>query len=387
MTKKPTFDYFIFFILIGLLVISLLAVYSGTGQYTDGQSFHFARRQLIWYIISIAIMIAVAYFDYDLLEKWAIYLYMLGISLLIYVRFFGVERNGSQRWIDLGFMDLQPSELMKIFLVLYLASIYKKVGKERLSFFKSIPLVLKTVIVLGIPFILILRQPDLGSALLIAVAALGLLFMSSIGNKMVACVISVLISGTGLLIYLFTQHEEWITTFLKPHQLGRIYSWINPTEYTMDYGYQLKQAVLGIGAGRFTGAGFNQGYQVQSGRVPEAHTDFIFAVIGEEFGFIGASILIVLYFLLIYRIITIALKTDDLFGVYICVGITTLISFQVFQNIAMTIGLMPVTGIALPFISYGGSALITNMLALGLVQSIYARSKDYMFSSENDLAA
>ncbi|QGH36445.1 rod shape-determining protein RodA [Gracilibacillus salitolerans] len=387
MTKKPTIDYLMLIILIGLLIISLLAVYSGTGQYTDGQSFYFARRQLIWYIISIVIMIAVAYFDYDLLEKWSVYLYILGILLLIYVRFFGIERNGSQRWMDLGFMDLQPSELMKIFLVIYLAAIYKKYGTEKLSFLKSIPLVLKTVTVLAIPFILILRQPDLGSALLIAVVALGLLFMSNIGNKMVACIISVITSSALLFVYLFSQHEEWITGFFKPHQLGRIYSWINPAEYTMDYGYQLRQAMLGIGAGQLTGSGFNQGHQVQSGRVPEAHTDFVFAVIGEEFGFIGASILIVLYFLLIYRMITIALKTDDLFGVYICVGIITLISFQVFQNIAMTIGLMPVTGIALPFISYGGSALITNMLALGLVQSIYARSKDYMFSSENELAA
>ncbi|MGN8645869.1 rod shape-determining protein RodA [Gracilibacillus sp. HCP3S3_G5_1] len=384
MAKKPTLDYLMIIILTGLLIISLFAVYSGTGQYTEGQSLYFARRQFIWYIISIAIMIAVAYFDYELLEKWAVYLYVLGILLLIYVRFFGIERNGSQRWMDLGFMDLQPSELMKLFLVIYLAAIYKKYGKEKLTFVQSIPLVLKTALLLAIPFILILRQPDLGSALLIAVAALVLLLMSNISNKMITCVISVLTSGAILLIYLFSQHEELITKFFKPHQLGRIYSWINPSEYSMDFGYQLRQAMLGIGAGQLTGSGFNQGFQVQSGRVPEAHTDFIFAVIGEEFGFIGASVLIVLYFLLIYRIITIALKANDLFGVYICVGITALIAFQVFQNIGMTIGLMPVTGIALPFISYGGSALITNMLALGLVQSIYARSKDYMFSSEND---
>ncbi|MFD2656577.1 rod shape-determining protein RodA [Gracilibacillus thailandensis] len=387
MTKKPTLDYLMLLILIGLLMFSLLAVYSGTGQYTDGQSFYFARRQLIWYIVSIAMMIGIAYFDYDLLETWAVYLYILGILLLIYVRYFGIERNGSQRWIDLGFMDLQPSELMKIFLVIYLAAIYKRYGTEKLTFIKSIPLVLKTVVVLVIPFILILKQPDLGSALLIAVATLGLLLMSNISYKMIACVMSVLSSGVILVIYLFTYHEEWISRFFEPHQLGRIYSWINPAEYTMNFGYQLRQAMLGIGAGQLTGSGFNQGYQVQSGRVPEAHTDFVFAVIGEEFGFIGGSILIVLYFLLIYRIIVIALKTDDLFGVYICVGIITLLSFQIFQNIAMTIGLMPVTGIALPFISYGGSALITNMLALGLVQSIYVRSKDYMFASENDMAA
>ncbi|GAB2557633.1 rod shape-determining protein RodA [Gracilibacillus alcaliphilus] len=387
MVKKPMVDYLMIMILIGLLLISLAAVYSGTGQYTDGASFYYARRQLIWYVVSGLIMLVVARFDYELLEKWAVYLYVFGIGLLLLVRFFGMEKNGSQRWIDLKFMDFQPSELMKIFLVIYLAAILKKIGTQKITFVKSIPIVLQVMVVVIIPFFLILRQPDLGTALLIAVASLTILFMSSVSNKMIGTIIAAIGSGVYLLVYLFQYRQDIISVIFKPHQLGRINSWLDPTEYAMDFGYQLRQAMLGIGAGHLTGSGFNSGYQVQSGRVPEAHTDFIFAVIGEEFGFIGASMLILLYFLLIYRIITIAIKANDIFGVYICVGVIALIAFQVFQNIGMTIGLMPVTGIALPFISYGGSALITNMIALGLIQSIYLRSKDYMFSSENEVTA
>ncbi|MFC4402939.1 rod shape-determining protein RodA [Gracilibacillus xinjiangensis] len=382
MFRKSSIDVILMLILLGLFIVSVIAVYSGTGQYTDGQSFYFASRQLIWYIISLVIMIAVTQFEYDLLERLALYLYMSGIMMLVYVQFFGKYMNGSQRWIDLGFMDLQPSEFMKIFIVIYLAAIYKKNGAEKLSFMKSIPVVLKTLLITIIPFVFILKQPDLGSALLIAVSALGLLLLTNISSRMNMILLAVISVGTGFLLYLFKYHQEIVSLVFKPHQLGRIYSWINPSEYSMDYGYQLKQAILGIGAGQLTGSGFNQGFQVQSGRVPEAHTDFVFAVIGEEFGFIGASLLILLYFLLISRIITIGLRADNLFGTYICAGITILIAFQVFQNVGMTIGLMPVTGIALPFISYGGSALVTNMFAMGLVHSISARSKGYMFSSE-----
>jgi len=193
------------------------------------------------------------------------------------------------------------------------------------------------------------------------------------------------LSGLGGLIYLYFTNFELFSKFIASHQLARIYGWLNPAEYSQGYGFQLQQALLGIGSGQLTGSGFTQGYQVQSGRIPEAQTDFIFAVIGEEFGFIGTSILIILFFLLIYRIITIALNANSLFGVYICIGVIALFTFQVFQNIGMTIGLMPITGLALPFISYGGSALLTNMMALGLVTSVHLRTKNYMFGEEESV--
>lgn len=379
--KKSSVDYMILTILVALVIISVIAIYSGSGQYTNSDPYYFARRQLMWYIVSFGIMVAVARFDYELLEKWAIYLYIFGVMLLLYVKFFGVTTKGSQRWIDLKFMDFQPSEVMKIFIVLYLAAVLKKYGTEKLSFKKSIPVVLKTMVITLIPFYLILKQPDLGSALLIAVTALGILFISNTNYKMILLILFMMVAGSSLLFYLFNYHQELVAPYLESHQMGRINSWLNPSEYTLNYSYQVKNALVGIGSGQFTGAGFNQGYQVQTGRVPEAHTDFVFAVIGEEFGFVGSSIVILLYFLLIYRILSIALKANNVFGSYICVGVIILIAFQVFQNIGMTISLMPVTGIALPFISYGGSALITNMIALGLVQSINRGTKEYMFSS------
>lgn len=381
---KRQLDYVILMVLTGFFIISLLAVYSGTGQYMEGQSFYFVQRQLIWYAISFAVMLAVAHMDYELLETFTLPLYIFGVILLIYVQYFGIERNGSQRWIDLSFMEFQPSELMKLFIVLYLSTLYKKYGKESLTFAKSSQLFLKTIIISALPFLLIVKQPDLGSAILISVTVCGLLLISAISKQMVFFIVSLVISALFTIGYLFIHHQEWIEQFFEPHQLGRIYSWLDPTAYASNYGYQLEQAMLGIGAGRLTGAGFNQGYQAQSGRVPEAHTDFIFAVIAEEFGFVGASILILLYFLLIYRMIMIALKATNLFGVYLSAGITILFAFQVFQNIAMTIGLMPVTGITLPFISYGGSALLTSMAAMGLIQSVHLQSKDFIFSSEDE---
>lgn len=385
-TKKLPIDYTLVFILSGLLIFSLLAIYSGSGQYASGDPTFFVKRQVIWYIIGIGVMMGVAYFDFELIEKWTLALYSVGVLLLLAVKFFGVYRNGSQRWLDIaGVIEIQPSEFMKIFLILHLATLFNKLGKNRLSFRESIWVTIKVGMYSIVPFYLILDQPDLGSALMIAFAVFALIFVSTISFKMIALLISIGATGIGALVYMYFNHFDVFTSIFETHQLGRIYGWLNPAEHSRGFGYQLQQAMLGIGSGQLTGSGYNQGLQVQNGRIPEAHTDFIFAVIGEEFGFIGASILICLYFLLIYRIITIAFHSNSLFGVYICVGVIGLISFQVFQNIGMTIGLMPITGLALPFVSYGGSALLTNMMALGLVTSVHLRSKSYMFSSDETM--
>ncbi|WP_067727463.1 rod shape-determining protein RodA [Oceanobacillus damuensis] len=375
-------DYTLLSILVCLIFISLIAVSSGSGQYNPDHPHYFVYRQLIWYIIGFSLMIGAAIFDYELLEKWALPLYSAGVFFLLLVHFFGTTKNGSQRWISFGFIELQPSEFMKIFLILTLASILGKIGKERITFKKSIPVTIKTIFLTMIPFGLILIQPDLGSALMIVAIFITLIFTSSISSKMISLLFFGMTSIIGILVYMYQMYFEIFTKIFKPHQLGRIYGWLSPDEYGSGFGYQLKQSMLGIGSGQFTGAGFNQGVQVQSGKIPEAHTDFIFAVVGEEFGFVGSSILLFLYFLLIYRIITIALKANNLFGVYICVGVIGLFVSQIFQNIGMTIGLMPITGLALPFVSYGGSALITNMIALGLVMSVQLGSKEYMFSNE-----
>lgn len=378
-------DSLLLFLVFCLLIYSLLAVYSGSGQYVKEEPFYFVNRQFIWYVIGFGIMFLVAKFDYELLEKWALPLYITGIVLLLLVHFWGVERNGSQRWVNLGIIEIQPSEFMKIFFIIYISFILKKAGKFQLTFRSSAPVVLKVILYTLIPFLLIFDQPDLGSALVILGIAISLIFISSISSKMILFIVSGVTTLLGVLVYLFYFHHGLFTQVLKPHQLSRIYGWLEPEQYASNYGYQLQQAMTGIGSGQLNGKGFNKGVQVQSGKVPEAHTDFIFAVIGEEFGFIGTSLLVLIYFLLIYRIIQISLRANNLFGVYICVGTVGLISLQVFQNIGMTIGLMPITGLALPFISYGGSALLTNFIALGLVLSVQMRSKKFIFSNNNGI--
>jgi len=376
-------DSFLLFLVFCLLTYSLLAIYSGSGQYAQDEPFYFVIRQFLWSLAGFGIMYMVAKFDYELLEKWALPLYIIGVVLLLLVHLFGIEKNGSQRWISIGVIEIQPSEFMKIFLILYISFILSKQKKHRLSFKESVPVVLKVLVYTLIPFLLIFDQPDLGSALVIIGIAVPLIIVSRVSSKMITFIVSGTTLILGFLVYLFYFHHELFTQVLKPHQLSRIYGWLDPGQYSSNYGYQLQQARMGIGSGQLTGKGFNEGEQVQSGNVPEAHTDFIFAVIGEELGFFGASLLVLIYLLLIYRIIQIALQANNLFGVYICIGTVGMISLQVFQNIGMTIGLMPITGLALPFISYGGSALLTNFIALGLVLSVQIHSRKFTFSSNS----
>ncbi|WP_440894991.1 rod shape-determining protein RodA [Amphibacillus sp. Q70] len=384
-SKKLPIDYTIVFLLICFLIISLVAIYSGSGQYASANPMRFVNRQLLFYGVGFIAMMVIAFFDFELIERWTWPIYSFGMVLLLVVEFFGEENKGAQRWINLGFMELQPSEFMKIFLVLHIAALLTKVGKQRLNFKESILITLKIIIYTILPVLLILKQPDLGTALMILFTIFMLILTSSISIKMSALLAASGLSGLGALIYLYFYNFDLFSKFISSHQLPRIYGWLNPSEYSQGFGYQLQQALLGIGSGQLTGSGLKQGYQIQSGRVPEAHTDFIFAVIGEDFGFLGTSILVILFFLLIYRIINIALNANSLFGVYICIGVISLFTFQIFQNIGMTIGLMPITGIALPFISYGGSTLLANMMALGLVTSVHLRTKKYMFGEEESM--
>ena len=384
-SRKIPLDYTIVFLVVCFAIISLVAIYSVSGQYMGGDSMYYPKRQLLFYVVGFIAMVVIAAIDFEMLEKWTLAFYIFGMLLLIAVEFIGVERLGAQRAISLKVIDIQPSEFMKFFLVLQISMLLARLGKQRLRFRDSIVVTLKILFYTALPLLLIYRQPDLGTLLMIVFAVGTLILVSSISLKMSGLLITIGTTSLGTLIYLYFNHFELFSKYIHSHQLSRIYGWLNPTEYSQGFGYQLQQSLLGIGSGQLTGSGFSSGYQVQSGRVPEAHTDFIFAVVGEEFGFIGTSILIILFFLLIYRIITIALNANSLFGVYICVGVIALFTFQIFQNIGMTVGLMPITGIALPFISYGGSALLTNMMALGLVTSVHLRTKTYMFGEDESM--
>ncbi|GAE32364.1 rod shape-determining protein RodA [Halalkalibacter hemicellulosilyticus] len=389
-TPFQQLDYTLLFLMFVLMCISLLAIYSGVSGSTQYALVPSAvvTQQLVFYAAGFIIMIGMLFVDYDLFKSFSIPLYFLSLIALILVSFtpLGVHRNGATRWLDLGFAEPQPSEIMKIVLIIILAHMLFNITHHRVEKdLKSDLVIVFKVLAVGLPpFFLVLQQPDLGTALVIASVIATMLLLSGVAWRILFALGLSAVAGLLGLIYLHNTNYELFSKFIAGHQLERIYGWLDPYEYQGSFGYQLVMAIRGIGSGQLYGAGFMQGVQTQSDIVPEIHTDFIFTVIGEEFGFFGAVILIVTYFLLFYRMIIIALTCNNLFGTYLVSGVIGLLVFQVFQNIAMTIGLMPITGLALPFISYGGSALMTNMIAMGIVLNVNMRTKHYMFESDEE---
>ncbi|MCR6095460.1 rod shape-determining protein RodA [Salipaludibacillus agaradhaerens] len=378
-------DYSLLFFLFVLMCISLLAIYSAAGQYNV--PIFFVQRQIIWFAVGTILMLAAMMVDYENFKNFSIPLYIIGMVMLLivqFVPFLSVTRNGATRWIGLDAPLFQPSEFVKIFLIIALAHLIFLIAKKpREKSFKSDCIVVGKILAVGLPpFALILVQPDLGTALVIAAIIFIMILMVGVSFRMIGLLVGLAGSFIAFLVWLHNQYFEFFSIFIKGHQLSRIYAWLDPSANTGGEGYQLYHAMQGIGAGQLYGSGFGSGVKAQSGIIPELHTDFIFAVIGEEFGFVGATVLLVVYFLLLYRMVIIAFNCNNSFGTYLVAGVIGLLVFQIFQNIGMTIGLVPITGLALPFISYGGSALITNMLAVGIVLNVNIRTRHYMFGEE-----
>ncbi|MCQ6275630.1 rod shape-determining protein RodA [Bacillus sp. V3B] len=379
-------DFGLVLILLLLFLASCIAIYSAqtTGQYND----NFFLKQVIWYTVGTGIIAAVITLDSDQLMKISWYVYGIGILslglLIVAPDSIAPVINGAKSWYKVpGMGSLQPSEFFKVFLILALARVtVEHHQKYRLKTIQTdLWLMLKLGMVTMLPLLLVMQQPDLGTSLVLIAILLGIIFVSGISWKILTVIFG---SGTALIsiiFYFILWQPEILEKYLgvKQYQFGRIYSWIDPYNYQASSGYQLVRSLLAIGSGETTGKGFG----TREVYLPESHSDFIFSVVGEEFGFIGASILISLFFLLIYHITKVGMETKNHFYSYICVGVISMITFHVFQNIGMTIGLLPITGIPLPFISYGGSSLMGNMLALGLIFSIRYHYKKYMFSSND----
>ncbi len=240
-------------------------------------------------------------------------------------------------------------------------------------------LLMKIGLTTGAPLLLVMQQPDLGTSLVMIAIMIGMIFVSGITWKMLVPMFGGGFLLVGVIFYLVVWHPDIMEKYfhVKQYQFGRIYAWLDPYNYTSSEGYQLIKSLLAIGSGTTSGKGFGN----REVYLPEGHTDFIFAVIGEEYGFLGASIVIILYFMLVYNMTKIGLETKNEYNTYICVGVICMLTFHVFENIGMTIGLLPITGIPLPFLSYGGSSLLGNMMALGLIFSIRYHHKKYMFST------
>ncbi|WP_409290208.1 FtsW/RodA/SpoVE family cell cycle protein [Peribacillus sp. SCS-37] len=378
-------DFGLAFIIFLLFSASIIAIYSAqtTGQYGE----NFVLKQIFWYTVGCGIVFGVITLDSDQLKKLSWYAYGFGIALLLLIivapASLAPVRNGAKSWFVLpGVGSLQPSELVKVFIILALATVITNHhAKNRIKTVKTdIWLLCKLCGVTFLPLALVMQQPDLGTSLVFLAILLGMIFISGVSWKILLPIFSGGVTLISVIFYFVIWHPEILEKYLgvKQYQFGRIYSWIDPYNYQSSAGFQLTRSLLAIGSGETGGKGFGR----REVYLPESHSDFIFSVIGEEFGFVGSSIVISLLFLLIYHITKIGMDSKNNYYTYICVGVISMITFHVFQNVGMTIGVLPITGIPLPFISYGGSSLMGNFLAIGIIFSIRYHYKKYMFSTE-----
>jgi rod shape determining protein RodA len=389
--KIDRFDWTLTLLLLLFFLVSCAAIYSAqaSGQYGEKD---FLVMQIFWYGVGAAIISVSIFIDAEQYKRLSWYLYGFGLFLLIAVYLapesIAPVRNGAKSWFILkGVGSIQPSEFVKIFLILALSRLTTSHQKKHLekTFTSDFLLLLKLFATTSVPLGLIMLQPDLGTGLVILSILTGFILVSGITWKLILPIYSTGISIGALIFYLVLQKPEILEKYLhvKTYQFNRIYTWLDPTNHSSGASYHLLKSLSAIGSGLITGKGFNN----REVYLPEAHTDFIFSVIGEEYGFVGGSIVIGLFFLLIYHLIRTSLETNDPFNTYVCTGIISVITFHVFQNIGMTIQVLPITGIPLPFISYGGSSLMGNMFAMGLVYSIRYHHKTYLFSPSTSLSS
>ena len=348
-----------------LVIIGLIALYSAT---INSDFFEF-KKQCIFTLISIPVLIITMIVDYSVIARFAKYFYGVSILLLIAVLFTGAI-NGATSWFDIGFFAFQPAELAKVFVIVYLSTIMVNIQKQSK---KDINKFSKLAIVLGVaflPVLLIAIQPDYGSALAYIMALVLMLYVAGIDKKYIIISMLVLIIALPLM-YFFV---------LPAHAKSRIDVFLNPDIDPRGAGYNIIQSKIAIGAGKLFGMGWLKGTQTHLGFLYPKTTDFIYSMIGEEIGFIACSFIIVIYVILITKSITIAKTARDDLGSYIAIGIAGVLLFHVVENIGMTIGLLPITGIPLPFISYGGTSLITNFILIGLLLNISSRRSKNLFT-------
>ncbi|SDB87583.1 spore cortex peptidoglycan biosynthesis regulator SpoVE [Pelagirhabdus alkalitolerans] len=354
-----SFDWFLFVIISLLIIIGILMVYSASSvwaihRFNDG--FYFAKRQLLFASFGFILMYILSFIPYHVYKSLARPLFLVSLLLVIAVVIPGVGlvRGGARSWIGVGAFSIQPAEFIKLSLIMYLARLITKRKIQLDHFFKSfLPLVLLIVICFG----LIMLQPDLGTGMVLVMSSLILLFIA--GAKVSYFVGLITLGVIGLILLILS----------APYRINRITAFLNPWEDPLGSGFQIIQSLYAIGPGGLFGVGFNQSLQKYF-YLPEPHNDFIFSIVSEEFGFIGAAFIICLFVLLIYRLVRIAFFATDPFASLVVSGITAMIAIQVMINISVVIGLIPVTGITLPFLSYGGSSLTLLLASMGIVLNI-----------------
>ncbi len=363
--RRSVYDFYILVTVILLSLYGCLIIYSATGFGNIAMSvdpFYFLRRQLIFFITGMIIFVILSFFDYYKIKRYWIPLYLINIAILIIVLFLGESIHSSTSWLGWGIFKLQPSEFAKIWIILSYAAFLSE-RKGQVSTFKDF---FYSILLFGIPIFLIMLQPDLGTASVYIGILIGMMFVAEVRFLFIG--IAAVLGTTSIFLVLRFG-------LIKDYIIKRFIVFLNPNVDPFGAGYNLTQSKIAIGSGQILGKGLFLGTQTNLNYIPEHHTDFVFSVLGEELGLVGAAVLLVLYMILVWRCFHVARKSKDLFGVYICVGVASLLICQSFVNIGMTIGLMPITGIPLPFISSGGSSLISFLVAFGLVESIYIRSR------------
>ena len=357
------FDFVLFGSVILLCIYGLIVIMSATASYNNSR---FIKMQAITIGLGVLIIFFLASIDYRTLEKLYIPIYIFSNLLLIAVLIFGTgDKNwGARRWFRIGSFQFQPSEMVKIGIIISMAKIIDK-NKSNINQ----PLVLlKILLFASVPIVLILLQPDYGTAAVFLFFIVAMLFAAGLQLKYF---------GYALILAVISLPIIWFS--LDNLRKSRILVFLNPEHDTSASAYQAMQAKIAVGSGKLFGRGLFKGVQTQFGYLPEKQNDLIFAVIGEELGLIGGLLLLVLYFILLYRLVKTAQETKDTFGSLILIGVSAMLTIHVWQNIGMAIGLMPITGIPLPFVSYGGTSLLANMVCIGIALSIGMKKEGLRF--------
>ncbi|MEO5360483.1 MAG: rod shape-determining protein RodA [Nitrospirota bacterium] len=356
------FDWYMLALLLAISIIGVMTIYSATRPIITTVQPNYYIKQIVWIIVGLAALLAAAVYDYNWLRKSGYILYIAGLVMLVIVLYAGKRGMGAQRWLELGPFSFQPSELFRILLIIGVSKYLSTINGLliRRTFFISLA-------VFGlIPFVLILKQPHLGTSLVLLSTFFFLAIAKKIEKKLMITLVIVVIAVPPVAGNLIWKH-------LKDYQKKRIVAFIEPEADPRGIGYQVEQSKITIGSGQVFGRGYLKGTQGPLRFLPEKHTDFIYCIFAEEWGFVGSAVIIALYLLLFLRGISTALRSKDEFGRYLALGLTFMLFLYFFINMGMVLGMMPVVGVPMPFMSYGGTTLITNYIAIGILINIRMR--------------
>ncbi len=369
-TNFGSFDKLLNFAVGGLLLIGSLLVYAGTREWFRSYGLdpeYYFKRHTLNIVIGGLLAYGTTLIDYRLLRAYTPIVWLaavIGLTIVL-IPGLGTEINGAQAWISLpGGFQLQPAELAKIAIIVGISMILS--DRDQTDKDPTDLDVIKALAIAAVPILLIVAQPDLGTVLIISAAVVAMIGASGAPARWVVGLLLLAVVGV------FTAVQ---TGAVSQYQVARLQSFVDPSADPQASGYQLRQSRITIGSGGLFGKGLFEGPQTNGRFVPEQQTDFIFTVAGEELGFVGCSLILSLYFLLFVRAFSICRRSSDLFGRLVCIGVIAWFAFQTFENIGMTMGLMPMTGVPLPFLSYGGSSMFANLIGIGLLQNVHSRSR------------